>query len=100
MGIQVEFNIELALRNFSECTKGTRTLEECIPESIIKGQTYTFLKKGQRIYALGEEMPLVETTGNKELSKPLASIVISEATHYLRNSEPHTIGKYKIIKSS
>ena len=80
MGIQVEFNPDLALRKFG--TKG-RHKDECLPEKLEQGKTYSFLKKGQRNYWLEGEIPLLETKGNQELSRPLASITILEATHFI-----------------
>lgn len=93
MGIQVEFNPALALRKHG--TKG-RLEEECLPKELKKG-IYPFLKKGQRIYWLQGEIPLLETRGNQQISRPLASIKIIEATHFIKNNEPYTKGGYKII---
>jgi len=98
MGIQVEFNPDLALRNITEFKKGNRKLEECIPEILEPGKEYAFLKKGQRNYWLCGEIPLLETKGNQELSRPLASIQILEATHFLENGEMFTRGKYKVTE--
>lgn len=97
MGIQTEYNPDLALRNISEFKKGSRKMEECIPENLKAGQIYEFLKKGQRNYWIEGEIPLLETKGNQQLSRPLASIIILEATHFLLNGEPWTKGKYKIV---
>jgi hypothetical protein len=97
MGIQVEFNPDLALRDYKEFLKGARKEDECIPERIISGKIYTFLKKGLRNYWLMGELPLVRTEGNQKLSRPLASIRILEVTHFLLNSEEYTKGKYQII---
>ena len=98
MGIQVEFNPDLALRNSSYFEKGERKKEECVPEPIEEGKVYEFLKKGLRNYWLDGELPLVETTGNQNLSKPLASIVFVEVTHFRENNENWTRGKYKVIE--
>ncbi|MDP4009980.1 MAG: hypothetical protein Q8P53_03265 [Candidatus Shapirobacteria bacterium] len=98
MGIQVEFNPDLALRNISEYNNGNRDVEECIPENIEINKEYNFLKKGQRIYWLMGEIPLLETKGNGNLSKPKASIVILEAVHFLKNGEIYTKGRYKVIE--
>ena len=95
MGIQVEFNPDLALRGFG--TKG-RLEVECLPERLEAGKLCRFLKRGQRNYWLEGEIPLLETKGNQQLSKPLASIIIIEATHFLLNSEPYTKGKYKVVE--
>ena len=97
MGIQVEFNPDLALRDYSEFEKGNRKQEECIPKDLEKDKVYNFLKKGQRNYWLMGEIPLVETKGNQQLSRPLASIILLEATHLLIDGEPYTKGKYKVI---
>ena len=96
MGIQVEFNPDLALRNYSEFLKGARKKEECIPERLMSGQIYSFLKKGQRNYWLHGEIPLLETKGNQELSRPIASIIILETAHILIGNEVYTKGKYQI----
>lgn len=97
MGIKVEFNPDLALRNISEYKAGRRKLEECVPEPLEYGRAYNFLKKGQRCYWFDGEFPLVETKGNQQLSRPLASVEILEATHCRINGEIYTKGKYKIV---
>jgi len=95
MGIQVEFNPDLALRKFG--TAGRRP-EECLPEKLEIGKIYDFLKEGQRNYWLDGEIPLLKTEGNQVLSRPLASIVILEATHIKDNNKIITKGKYKVIE--
>ncbi len=99
MGIQVEFNPDLALRNTSEYKAGNRKIEECIPEPLEINKVYNFLKEGQRMYWLEGELPLLETKGNGDLSKPKASIVILEATHVKEDNKIYTKGKYKVIKT-
>ncbi len=54
MGITVDFNPDLALRNIKEFKEGRRKLEECIPEKLEIGKSYNFLKKGQRLYWLND----------------------------------------------
>jgi hypothetical protein len=105
MGIQIEFNPDLALRDYSEFIDGNKRLEECIPNELETGKTYEFLKKGQRLFWLTDdkewnkgELPLMITKGNQKLSRPIASIKIIEVTHFLLNHEPYTKGKYKIIE--
>ena len=98
MGIQVEFNPDLALRNISEFKNGNRKEEECIPENLEAGRIYPFLKEGQRNYWLSGEVPLVETKGNQNLSRPKASILILEATHFTENNKIYTKGKYKVVE--
>lgn len=67
MGIQVEFNPDLALRAFG--TPG-RLEEECLPNKLIAGNVHRFQKDGQRVYWLEGEIPLLETKGNQKLSRP------------------------------
>ena len=98
MGIQVEFNPDLALRNISEFQQDRRKQEECIPEPLKPGQIYGFLKKGQRNYWLEGELPLVETTGNQNLSRPKASVIILEATHFALQGQIYTRGRYKVME--
>jgi len=97
MGIAVEFNPDLALRNIEEFRKGLRKKEECIPENISKGSVHDFLKFGQRNYWLEGEIPLIETKGNSQFSKPIASIIILESTHLIVDGKPCTKGKYKVV---
>ena len=97
MGIQVEFNPDLALRNISEHKNGNRKLEECIPEKLEAEQTYSFLKSGQRNYEIQGQIPLVETKGNCQISKPLAAVEILEATHFMLDGKIFTKGKYKVV---
>jgi hypothetical protein len=99
MGIQVEYNPDLALRNIEEFIRGNRKKEECIPKNLELERIYEFLKKGQRNYWLEGEIPLVETKGNGQLSRPLASIVILEETHYLINNQSWTRGRYKVVEA-
>lgn len=104
MGIKIEFNPDLALRNFREFEKGKRKRSECVPRNLKKGRVYDFLKSGQRLFWLNNDpfwkrgqIPLCETKGKEKLSRPLASIKILEATHFLRGKEVWTRGKYKVI---
>lgn len=98
MGIQVEYNPDLALRDFSEFKAGRRKQEECFPEKMEAGQVYGFLKKDQRNYWFFGEIPLIETKGDGILSRPKASIIILEATHFALNGEMWTRGRYKIVE--
>lgn len=98
MGIQIEFNPDLALRNISEFKLGKRQKNECIPENLKVGNIYDFLKSDQRNYWLLGEIPLLETKGDGILSRPIASIVILEATHFVKNKVIFTKGKYKVIE--
>lgn len=96
MGIQVEFNPDLALRNISEYKVGNRKVEECVPQELAVGKKYPFLKFGMRNYWLEGELPLLETKGEGNLSNPLASIVILEVTHFLIDNKPWTKGLYVV----
>jgi hypothetical protein len=96
MGIQVEFNPDLALRNINHYKSGKRSLEECIPDKMEAGKVYGFLKEGQRNYWLMGEIPLVQTEGEGKLSKPLASIVILESTHFTKENRIYTKGRYEV----
>ncbi|KKP32940.1 MAG: hypothetical protein A2312_00715 [Candidatus Staskawiczbacteria bacterium RIFOXYB2_FULL_32_9] len=98
MGIIVEFNPDLALRNILEFKSGNRKIEKCIPEPLEEGNVYNFLKKDQRNYYLHGEIPLLETEGNGILSEPIASIIILESTHFIENGKIYTKGRYKVIK--
>ena len=97
MGIKVEFNPDLALRNIQEYKSGSRKKEECISESLEAGKTYDFLKQGQRNYWFDGEIPLLETKGNETISLPKASILILEATHFVQDGKIWTRGKYKVV---
>ena len=96
MGIKVEYNPDLALRNIEEYKKGNRKKEECIPENLEENKIYEFLKIDQRNYWLDGEMPLLETKGNQELSKPKASVIILEATHFKEKDKTYTKAKYLV----
>src|SRR3989304_7756743 len=98
MGIIVEFNPDLALRDWSEFQKKRRKKQECIPQKLQTGKIYDFLKKGHRNYWLMGECPLVKIKGQGNLSRPIASIIILEATHLLIKNEPYAKGKYKVIE--
>ncbi|MFH1308229.1 MAG: hypothetical protein ABIH72_05230 [archaeon] len=102
MGIQVEFNPDLALREFG--TPGKKP-EQCLPEKLEPGQVYPFLKKGQRLFWLSEdeewakgELPLYKTKGDGKFSRPIASIKIIEVTHFIEHKDIWTKGKYKVIE--
>lgn len=96
MGIEVEFNPDLALRNISHNKTGSRARQECIPENLKEGEIYDFLKRGQRNYWLQGEIPLLETEGYQRLSRPIAAITILECTHFVRDKEVWTKGKYQV----
>jgi len=93
MGIQIEFNPDLALRSFKT---PNRLEEECLPNKLMVGNVHRFQKDGQRVYWLDGEIPLLETKGNQKLSRPLASIVIREYTHLKVKDKTYTTGLYEI----
>ncbi len=96
--IGVEFNPDLALRNISHYYEGKRSLEECIPERLCEGDMLSFLKEGQRNYWFHGEVPLLETKGNQQLSRPLAAITIVEAMHFWKDGKVYTQGTYCVKK--
>jgi hypothetical protein len=96
MGIQVEFNPDLALRSHDKFLNGEKKSEECVPQKIEAGKVYDFLKNGQRNYFLSGELPLLITEGNGILSRPIASIIIMEATHFESSGVIYTKGKYLV----
>lgn len=100
MGIHVEFNPHLCLRKFEEgrSAGGERITSECLPRNLERGRIYDFLKKGQRNYYLMGEVSLRITEGNGKLSRPVASVQIVEATHYLLGGEIWTRGKYEVVE--
>ena len=93
MGIQVEFNLDLALRRHGSMG---RLEEECVPEKLEIEKIYPFLKDGQRNYLFEGEIPLRITEGNQKLSRPIASVVILETTHFLSLGEMCTKGRYLV----
>ena len=99
MGIKTEYNPDLALRSMEEFRSGRRLVEECIPENLKPGSVCEFLKEGQRVFWLEGEVPLVETKGSQQLSRPVASIVILESTHFMKDGKPYTKGKYRVIEA-
>ena len=98
MGIQVEYNPDLALRDIKHCKSGERQKEECIPDPLEIGKTYPFLKKDQRLYWLHGEIPLLQTEGNGQLSRPIASVVIKWAKHFLNKGAIYTAGEYEVVQ--
>ncbi|MDP1833720.1 MAG: hypothetical protein Q8L11_02200 [Candidatus Moranbacteria bacterium] len=97
MGIKVEFNPDLALRDIFESKKGRRKIEECVPENIKTGKIYNFLKREQRIYWFYGEVSLIKTTTKGgSFSQPVANVEFVEVTHFMQDGEVWTKGKYKV----
>jgi hypothetical protein len=93
MTIKTEYAPDLVLKSFT-----TKNLpEECIPKRLTKDETYDFLKTGQRIYWLEGEQPLLEKKDGT-VSRPIASIIILEVTHFMKHGNVFTKGKFQIIK--
>lgn len=97
MGIVVEYNPDLALRDFSLFTSGERAEDECVPEPLTVGSVYPFRKKGQRLYWLHGELPLLKTD-DKTLSLPIASIIIRSVEHRANEGEVWTTGTYEVCE--
>src|SRR3989338_9314724 len=96
MGIIVEFNPDLCLIHISHFKEGKRKFAECIPEKLEAEKEYLFLKEGQRNYWLHGEIPLLQTEGEGKLSRPVASVVILESTHFVKEGKIFTRGKYLV----
>ncbi|MFH1358319.1 MAG: hypothetical protein ABIH37_00350 [archaeon] len=96
MSIIAEYCPELCLREFGFLG---RESEECLPENLEINNVYKFLKKGQRHYWLMGEIALRKTKGNQDFSRPVASVIILEAIHYIKDGEVWTKGTYKIIET-
>ncbi len=84
MGIELEFETELALRPYGT---GEINTNEFLPKLLKKKGVHKFLKPEQRNYWLKGEMPLKEIGEEQQLSGPLASIIIIESTHFLHHGE-------------
>lgn len=98
MGIQTEYNPDLALRSYEYIEQEGRAKDECLPQQIKVGMEYSFLKKGQRNFYLLGEIPLLTTQGNSKLSMPIASIQIIQATHFIFQNQIWTKGTYKVTE--
>ena len=83
MGIEIEFNPDICLRDYSLFKEGKREEAECLPENIEAGKVYSFLKKGQRMFWFYGELALLETKGNQQLSRPL--VITTPSLNILRN---------------
>ncbi len=94
----MQFAPDLVLRDFSEHLAETKQKEECIPKELKQEKTYSFLKTGQRAYWLDGEQPLVRKHTDGSLSAPIASIIITEVTHFKLDGKIWTKGYYLIHK--
>jgi len=53
----------------------------------------------ENFYYLLGPVPLRTTTGEGNISKPIASIQILEATHFMQDGNPMTKGCYKVVEA-
>jgi len=95
MSITAEFCPEICLREFQT---PNREPEECIPENLEANKVYDFLKKDQRNYWMYNDIALTETKGNGIVSGPKASVVLLEATHFVKDNKVFTSGKYQVME--
>ncbi len=98
MGIKIEFNPELALRDYTEFRAGRRKESECIPEKLETNKVYEFTKEEQRNFWMLGEIPLIETKGGGVISRPIATVQMMEVVHFLEKNVVYTKGKYKVIE--
>ncbi|MDP1883824.1 MAG: hypothetical protein Q8L10_00480 [Candidatus Moranbacteria bacterium] len=99
MGIKVEFNPDLALRDIAEFKKGKRKIEECVPEKLKAGKIHNFLKKEQRVYWFYGAVSLIKTTTKGgSFSQPVADVEFVEVTHFMQDGEVWTKGKYRVLE--
>jgi hypothetical protein len=74
MGLQVEFNSVLALREHGSIGYlGTET----VPSKPEEGIDYAFLKSDHRVYPVGKLIPLVVTEGNCKFSRLVGFVKIT-----------------------
>ncbi len=74
MGLQVEFNSELALRAPEAQTPSEH---ERIPKELIRSTRHQFVKSGHRVFPLGKSIDLLVTDGTTR-SKPIGRVRIVE----------------------
>lgn len=97
MGIQVEYNDVLALREWGD---EERAEVETIPPDLKEGDTYDYRKNGYRILPLMKAIPLVQTKGGQKFEKVVALVCIQNITV---EADPmgdriFTFGQYRVIK--
>jgi hypothetical protein len=94
MGIKVEFNPDLCLREFG--TEG-RDLAECVPPVMTTGTFFQFLKEGQRCFWFEGPVDLRITKGNGNFGDPIAQVRIINASHHIRDGKVWTEGLARIL---
>lgn len=106
MGVPVEFNNILALRSVPGKIKDLAEVAKklnpsaFVPVDLIEGEAYHFSKKGYRIYPLTQEIPLVITQGNCNITEVVALIKILNVsvTPNQEGTDIWTEGLYRIEK--
>ena len=95
MRMKIKYDSNLCLRRH-----GTpdRSFMENLPKDLVMNRTYYFLKTGKREFFIEGKIPLRETDGNGNLSRPLANVRIPEYTHFLKDGEVYTRGEYVILE--
>lgn len=98
MPINMQFAPDLVLRDISEYKTGKKQKDECVPLKLQEGSSYSFLKTGQRAYWLDGEQPLLLKREDGSLSAPIASLIITEVTHFKIDGNIWTKGIYYVKK--
>jgi hypothetical protein len=93
MSLAISYCKLLALRAHN--TPGRRP-EECLPQSMSPEKVYPFDKSEQRVFDIQRTIPLHETKGGEQLSRPIALIEIIEPVHYKKDGDIWTRGKYRV----
>lgn len=99
MGCRLELIPHLALRALdSYSILVNRNNDEFLPRDPQVEETYKFFKRGLRLYSVGFNIPLVETTGNCNLIRVVARIIILKST--VDALQDATYGEYRIKELS
>lgn len=97
MGIKVEYNDVLALREWGD---PERAEVETIPLELKEGETYDYQKNDYRIFPLKKPIPLVQTKGGQNFEKVVALVSIQNITV---EADPMgdriiTFGQYRVVR--
>lgn len=93
-----ELCTKLALRTKNGSGAG-RGKGEFLPDRLDTEDIFSFVKEGQRVYPLHEDIPLVETQGDGKISDPIAMVRIVETPiHYRKNGKIYTSGRYEVVE--
>jgi hypothetical protein len=90
----ITYNSDLALRPASR-SKTARTGEH-LPEELLLGGVYPFIKNGHRNFQIGSLITLLEIHQGEVLFRFRAQVRITEASFIIENGQSHTIGKYRV----